>query len=117
MFSKLVFAVAAFSVLAAATPVPAVGASCNTGPITCCNTVQKASDLSADAKTLFGLLGLELKIADQAAEDRSDGRFGQGWAGSHRAAGERERRRICQRQASARRREVQESGRVHDAAR
>ena len=48
MFSKL-SAVATFAILAVATATPnsAPASSCSTGPIQCCNTVEKASDPAA----------------------------------------------------------------------
>ncbi|KAK7037488.1 sc3 hydrophobin [Paramarasmius palmivorus] len=49
------------AVLAAASPTPGgiPASQCNTGPIQCCNNVQKASDPSAAA--LLGLLGVVLQ--------------------------------------------------------
>ena len=41
MFSKL-FALSALAILAAATPAPAPAASCSTGAIQCCQSVQSA---------------------------------------------------------------------------
>jgi hypothetical protein len=56
MFSKLAI-VSSLAILAAATPTPNVPASqCNTGPIQCCNSVQKASDPSVSK--VLGLLGI-----------------------------------------------------------
>ena len=56
MFSKLAV-VTSLAILAAATPMPNVPASqCTTGPIQCCNSVQKASDPSVSK--LLGLLGI-----------------------------------------------------------
>ena len=49
MFAKL-FTIASLAILAAATPTPGGGSgsgSCSTGPIQCCNTVEKASDPAA----------------------------------------------------------------------
>ncbi|KAI0367425.1 hydrophobin [Pilatotrama ljubarskyi] len=57
MFAKVaVYTVAVFTALAAATPVPQGGASCNTGAITCCQDVRPASDVGIT--TLLGLLGV-----------------------------------------------------------
>ncbi|KIJ28121.1 hypothetical protein M422DRAFT_270614 [Sphaerobolus stellatus SS14] len=57
---KLSFVIpAAAAVLAAAAPSPNGGVSqCNTGSISCCNTVQSAS--SSAVTTLLGLLGIVL---------------------------------------------------------
>lgn len=52
MFAK-VFAVASLALLAVATPTPG-GATCSTGSVQCCNTVEKSS--SPDAATLLGLV-------------------------------------------------------------
>ena len=41
MFSKLI-AISTFAILAVATPAPAPAASCSTGAIQCCQTVDKA---------------------------------------------------------------------------
>ena len=49
MFAKL-FTITSLAILAAATPTPGGGSgsgSCSTGPIQCCNTVEKASDPAA----------------------------------------------------------------------
>ncbi|KAM5541799.1 hypothetical protein V8D89_004528 [Ganoderma adspersum] len=66
MFSRVAtFALAALPLLAAATPLEVRGgggeppSSCSTGPIQCCNTVEKASDSGAAA--ILGLLGIVLQ--------------------------------------------------------
>ena len=46
MFSKL-FVVSAILAVATAAPNSAPASSCSTGPIQCCNTVEKASDPAA----------------------------------------------------------------------
>ncbi|KAH9848748.1 hydrophobin [Lenzites betulinus] len=57
MFANtILFAAAAFTALAAATPVPQASGSCNTGPISCCQDVRSADDHSV--ATLLGLLGV-----------------------------------------------------------
>ncbi|KAH9887996.1 hydrophobin [Cubamyces lactineus] len=57
MFAKVaIYTTAVFTALAAATPVPQGSASCNTGPISCCQDVRSASDTSIS--TLLGLLGV-----------------------------------------------------------
>ncbi|KAI0628645.1 hydrophobin [Trametes polyzona] len=57
MFAKTaIFTTAVFTALAAATPVPQGSASCNTGPINCCQDVRSANDTSVT--TLLGLLGV-----------------------------------------------------------
>ncbi|KAM5537115.1 hypothetical protein V8D89_009261 [Ganoderma adspersum] len=64
MFSRVAtLALAALPLLAAATPLEVRGgeppSSCSTGPIQCCNTVEKASD--AGAAAILGLLGIVLQ--------------------------------------------------------
>ena len=59
---KLAFVTAALASLAAATPAPRGGepaSSCSTGPVQCCNTVEKASDSSAAG--ILALLGIVLQ--------------------------------------------------------
>lgn len=53
MFAK-VFAVASLALLAVATPTPGGPASCSTGDLQCCNTVESAS--SPGAAELLGLV-------------------------------------------------------------
>ncbi|TFK51415.1 fungal hydrophobin [Heliocybe sulcata] len=53
-FTKLI-AVASIATLAAAS---SSGGSCNTGPVQCCNNVQKASDPAIS--TLLGALGIDV---------------------------------------------------------
>ena len=53
MFSKL-SALATFAILAVATAAPSASPTCSTGPIQCCDTVEKASDPAA-AKLLASL--------------------------------------------------------------
>ncbi|KIJ28120.1 hypothetical protein M422DRAFT_235749 [Sphaerobolus stellatus SS14] len=48
----------AFGLLAAAAPSPQSVSQCNTGSISCCNTVQSAS--SSAVSSLLGLLGIVL---------------------------------------------------------
>ena len=63
MFAKLaVYTTAVFSVLAVATPVPGGSGSCSTGPIQCCNSVQKASDPATSL--LLGLLDVVVQAVD-----------------------------------------------------
>ncbi|KAJ8488970.1 hypothetical protein ONZ51_g3231 [Trametes cubensis] len=60
MFAKVaIYTTAIFTALAAATPVPQGSASCNTGPISCCQDVRSASD--GAVTTLLGLLGVVLQ--------------------------------------------------------
>ncbi|KAL1940954.1 hypothetical protein VTO73DRAFT_7590 [Trametes versicolor] len=53
MFAQL-FTLSALAILAVATPAPAADASCSTGAIQCCDSVQKA-DSAAVAPILAGL--------------------------------------------------------------
>ena len=46
MFSKL-FAISTLAILAVATAAPSASPTCSTGPIQCCDTVEKASDPAA----------------------------------------------------------------------
>lgn len=57
MFAKL-FTVASLAILAAATPTPGgePASSCSTGPVQCCNSVQKAD--SAAATSILGSIGV-----------------------------------------------------------
>ncbi|RDX54526.1 fungal hydrophobin [Lentinus brumalis] len=65
MFSRVAaLTLVALPLLAAATPLDVRGggepaSSCSTGPIQCCNSVQKAS--APAASTLIGLLGIVLQ--------------------------------------------------------
>ncbi|KAI0746814.1 fungal hydrophobin-domain-containing protein [Daedaleopsis nitida] len=59
MFSRVAaFAVAALPLLAAATPLAVRGGegSCSTGPVQCCNSLEKSD--SAAGSALLGLLGV-----------------------------------------------------------
>ncbi|KAI0353887.1 hydrophobin [Trametes cingulata] len=59
MFAKVaVYTLAAFTALAAATPVPQADGSCNTGAITCCQDIRPAGDAGVTA--LLGLLGVAI---------------------------------------------------------
>ncbi|KAH9850892.1 hydrophobin [Lenzites betulinus] len=58
MFAKL-FTLSALAILAAATPAPATGGSCDTGSIQCCQSVEPAS--SASAANLLKTLGVVLQ--------------------------------------------------------
>ncbi|TFK85228.1 hydrophobin [Polyporus arcularius HHB13444] len=65
MFAKLaIYTTAVFSVLAVATPIARDGGSCSTGPIQCCQDVQKASDPATSL--LLGLLGVVVQAVDVA---------------------------------------------------
>ncbi|TDL24349.1 fungal hydrophobin, partial [Rickenella mellea] len=63
MFSKLAI-VSSLAILAVATPTPGGGSTppasqCNTAPVQCCNSVQKAG--APGVATLLGLLGIVLQ--------------------------------------------------------
>ncbi|KAI0826600.1 fungal hydrophobin [Trametes gibbosa] len=65
MFSRVaIFALAALPILAAATPLETRGGepSCSTGPIQCCDSVQKASDPAVAG--LLSLLGIVVEGLD-----------------------------------------------------
>ncbi len=66
-FKPAVLVTSALLTLAAATPLvartdPIPASQCNTGPVQCCQTVQKAGD--SPAKTLIGLLGIVVENLD-----------------------------------------------------
>ena len=58
MFSQL-FALSTLAILATATPAPAPAASCSTGPIQCCQSVQTAD--SKAVAPILGALGIVLQ--------------------------------------------------------
>ncbi|OJT07045.1 Fruiting body protein SC3 [Trametes pubescens] len=63
MYSCLTaFVLGALPILAAATPLETRGGKCSTGPIQCCNQVQKATDPTASA--LLSLLGVVVQGVD-----------------------------------------------------
>ncbi|GJJ16247.1 sc3 hydrophobin [Clathrus columnatus] len=55
-FKTLFFIVPLMATLAMASPTPTGVSQCNTGTISCCNTVQSAS--SSPVSSLLGLLGI-----------------------------------------------------------
>ena len=64
MFAKL-FTIASLAILAVATPTPgggSAGNSCTTGPVQCCESIQKASDPAATK--ILGGLGIVLQDLD-----------------------------------------------------